>query len=53
MIALPSKAPRVSPCKPLCARLGDGVACDPPQPLETNVAAFVSEVLPDVLKALE
>ena len=39
------KAP-VSACKPLCARLGAGVACVyPPQPLETNVAAFVPEVL--------
>ena len=25
----PSKTPRVSPCKPLCARLGAGVACVP------------------------
>ena len=25
--APPSKTSRVSPCKPLCARLGDGVAC--------------------------
>ena len=29
VIAPPSKAPRVSPCEPLCARLGDGVACIP------------------------
>lgn len=31
----------VSPCEPLCARLGDGGRVYPPQPLETNVAAFV------------
>ena len=42
----PSETPPVSPCKPLCARLGAGGACVyPPQPLETNVAAFVPEVL--------
>ena len=41
----PSETPRVSPCKPLCARLGAGVACVPAKPLETSVAAFVPEVL--------
>ena len=36
----------VSACEPLCARLGAGVACVyPPKPVETNVAAFVPEVL--------
>ena len=25
----PSETPRVSPCEPLCARLGAGVACVP------------------------
>ena len=34
----------VSPCEPLCARLGLGWRVYPPQPLETNVAAFVPEV---------
>ncbi len=36
--------PRVSPCEPLCARLGLGWRVYPPQPLETNVAAFVGDV---------
>jgi len=29
VIPPPSKTPRVSPCEPLCARLGAGVACVP------------------------
>ena len=41
----PSKTPRVSPCKPLCAILLAKASVYPPQPLETNVAAFVPEVL--------
>ena len=35
----------VSPCEPLCAILLAKVSVYPPQSLETNVAAFVPEVL--------
>ena len=35
----------VSPCDPLCAILLAKASVYPPQPLETNVAAFVPEVL--------
>ena len=41
VIPPPSKTPRVSPCKPLCAILLAKASVYPPQPLETNVAAFV------------
>ena len=34
----------VSPCKPLCAILLVKASVYPPQPLETNVAAFVGDV---------
>ena len=37
----PSKTPRVSPCKPLCARLGDGVACVPAFTCESEREPFV------------
>ena len=36
VIPPPSKTPRVSPCKPLCARLGDGVACGVPAAVPRN-----------------
>ena len=42
MIAPPTRNAPVSPREPVCARLG---AVYPPQPVETNVAAFVPEVL--------
>ena len=45
VIPPPSKTPPVSPCEPLCAQFGAGVACVPAKPLETSVAAFVSKVL--------
>ena len=38
----PSETPRVSPCEPLCAILLAKASVYPPQPLETNVAAFVA-----------
>ena len=44
-MALPSETPRVSPCEPLCAILLAKASVYPPQSLETNVAAFVPEVL--------
>ena len=35
----PSKTPHVSPCEPLCVRLGDGVACVYPlSPAKANVS---------------
>ena len=37
----PSKTPRVSPCKPLCARLGAGVACVPAFTCESKREPFV------------
>ena len=37
----PSKTPPVSPCKPLCARLGDGVACVPAFTCESEREPFV------------
>ena len=39
---------RVSPCEPLCAILLAKASVYPPQSLETNVAAF----MPEVLKAM-
>ena len=42
------KAP-VSPCDPLCAILLAKASVYPPQSLETNVAAFVPEVLKTVV----
>ena len=48
MIAPPSKTPRVSPCKPLCAILLAKASVYLPQSPETNVAAFVPEVLKTV-----
>ena len=39
VIPPPPETPRVSPCEPLCARLGDGVACVYPlSPVKTNVS---------------
>ena len=40
----PSETPPVSPCEPLCAILLAKASVYPPQPLETNVAAFVGDV---------
>ena len=48
VIAPPSETPPVSPCKPLCAILLAKASVYPSQPLETNVAAFVPEVLKTV-----
>ena len=45
VIPPPSETPRVSPCEPLCAILLVKASVYPPQSLETNVAAFVPEVL--------
>ena len=45
VIPPPSETAPVSACKPLCAILLAKASVYPPQPLETNVAAFVSEVL--------
>ena len=41
----PIRNARVSPCKPLCEILLAKASVYPSQPLETNVAAFVPEVL--------
>ena len=48
VIAPPSETPRVSPCEPLCAILLAKASVYPPQSPETNVAAFVPEVLKTV-----
>ena len=48
VIAPPSETPPVSPCEPLCAILLAKASVYPPQSLETNVAAFVPEVLKTV-----
>ena len=45
MIASPSETPPVSLCVPLCAILLAKASVYPPQSPETNVAAFVPEVL--------
>ena len=45
VIPPPSETPPVSACKPLCAILLAKASVYPPQSLETNVAAFVPEVL--------
>ena len=37
----PIRNARVSPCKPLCARLGDGVACVPAFTCESEREPFV------------
>ena len=44
----PIRNARVSPCKPLCEILLAKASVYPSQPLETNVAAFVPEVLKTV-----
>ena len=44
----PSETAPVSPCDPLCAILLAKASVYPPQSLETNVAAFVPEVLKTV-----
>ena len=41
----PIRNARVSACEPLCAILLAKASVYPPKPLETNVAAFVPEVL--------
>ena len=41
----PTRNAPVSPCEPLCAILLAKASVYPPQSLETNVAAFVPEVL--------
>ena len=48
VIAAPSETPPVSPCEPLCAILLAKASVYPPQSPETNVAAFVPEVLKTV-----
>ena len=44
----PIRNATVSPCEPLCAILLAKASVYPPQSLETNVAAFVPEVLKSV-----
>ena len=44
----PLRNATVSPCEPLCAILLAKASVYPPQSLETNVAAFVPEVLKSV-----
>ena len=44
----PVRNARISPCKPLCARLGAGVACVPAFTCESEREPFVPEVLKSV-----
>ena len=44
----PIRNARVSPCEPLCARLGAGVACVPDFIRESECGPFVPEVLKPV-----